>query len=32
VAFTAAVLWGHEGRTGQTKICLDLWDAYLDPA
>jgi len=30
VAFTAAALWGHEGRTGQDKICLDLWDAYLD--
>jgi len=32
VAFTAAALWGPEGRTGQDTICLDLWDSYLDQA
>lgn len=32
VAFTAAALWGQDGRTGRDKICLDLWDGYLEPA
>jgi len=30
VAFAREALWGEGG--GKDKVCLDLWDDYLDPA
>ncbi|MFT5218255.1 MAG: nitrile hydratase beta subunit [Planctomycetota bacterium] len=31
VEFDASELWGDEAHPGDT-LCLDLWDAYLEPA
>ena len=31
VEFSARALWGDEAAQGDT-LCLDLWDAYLEPA
>jgi hypothetical protein len=28
--FTARELWGEEAALGD-KVCLDLWESYLEP-